>query len=300
MGAGAGAATTASGGGAATALPVSRVRLPVARRRPRVRSAALRPGANYLRAVPRRLALGLPDDIANQAPPAAATTSAAMTPGMTGGLLAALAGLGGFEAREIRARLLERALDVFDFVAAQGGLDEQAHARRRNRTMQEAIHHARGDLRGDLGLFFRGADHHQHEIGPGVAQALGHRSEVALDEHAVEQRDRDAAAVQMRREFGFGADEDEIVGRIDDAAQESDQRAVLRNRGDRHRRRGTGEHGRFEFRLRQHDGGGRPAKSSENKGCEGTLTRYVSLSGKAAPRPCAPVIRELRPATNVW
>ena len=44
---------------------------------------------------------------------------------------------------------------------------------------------------------------------------------------------------------------------------------------------------------------GRPAKSSENKGCEGTLTRYVSLSGKAAAGPCAPVIRELRPATNV-
>ena len=62
---------------------------------------------------------------------------------------------------------------------------------------------------------------------------------------------------------------------------------------------GIGEHGRFVFRLRQHDGGGRPAKSSENKGCGGTLTRYVSLSGKAAPRPCARVIRELRPATNV-
>ena len=86
-----------------------------------------------------------------------------------------------------------------------------------------------------------------------------------------------------------------LVGSID-AAQQPDQRPILRNRGDRHRRRGTGEHGRFEFRLRQHDGGGRPAKSSENKGCESTLTRYVSLSGKAAPRPCAQVIRELRPA----
>ena len=38
-----------------------------------------------------------------------------------------------------------------------------------------------------------------------------------------------------------------------------------------------------------------PRKAAKNKGCEGTLTRYVSLSGKAAPRPCARVIRELRP-----
>ena len=65
-----------------------------------------------------------------------------------------------------------------------------------------------------------------------------------------------------------------------DAAQQPDQRAILRNRGDRHRRRGTGEHGRFEFRLRQHDGGGRPAKSSENKGCERHFNKICKFIGE--------------------
>ena len=67
--------------------------------------------------------------------------------------------------------------------------------------MQEAIHHARGDLAGDLRLFFGGADHDEHEIRPGFAQTLGHRAEIAFDEHAVEQRHRHAAAVQVRREL---------------------------------------------------------------------------------------------------
>ena len=47
----------------------------------------------------------------------------------------------------------------------------------------------------------------------------------------------------------------ELGGRVDYAAKQPDERAVLRNCGDRHRRRGAGKHGRIEFRLRQHGGG---------------------------------------------
>ena len=115
------------------------------------------------------------------------------------------------------------------------------------------------------------------------------RGEISFDEHAVEQRHRDAAAVQVRDELRFGGDEDELVGGIDYAAQQTDERPVLRNCGDRHRRRSVGEHGRIEFRLRQHDGGDGALDKQRKTGDSGNLTRYVSLSGKAAPRPCAPI-----------
>lgn len=85
--------------------------------------------------------------------------------------------------------------------------------------MQEAIHDTRRDLRGDPGLFLRGADHDENQVGPGLAQAFRERGEIVLDEHAVEQTRGDAAAREVRRELGFGGDEDEIVGRIDGATQ---------------------------------------------------------------------------------
>ena len=98
----------------------------------------------------------------------------------------------------------------------------------------------------------------QNSIAWGIARTLhAHGAEIAFDEHAVEQRHRDAAAVQVRNELRFGGDEDEIVGRIDDAAQQPDQRPILRNCSDRHRRGSAGVHGRIEFRLRQHVDGDR-------------------------------------------
>jgi len=185
-------------------------------------------------------------------------------------------------------------------VTTQRRLDEQAHAWRGNGTMQEAVDDARRDLRRDLGLFLCGADHDEHEIGPRLAQAFRHDGEIALDEHAVEQARRHAAAVQVRREFRFGGDEDEIVRRIDRTAQQPDERPILRNRGDRDRRLRARDVGRIELRLRQHDVVvGTSLKIIGNEAAKGTLTRYVSLSGKAAPRPRAEAIRELRPVPSV-
>ena len=147
-----------------------------------------------------------------QVPPATAASTAAPTRPSNGTALrpvppppngASDFGFGGFHAREIRARLLERALHVLDFVTAQCRFDEQPDARRGHRAMQEAIDDARGDLRGDARLFFRRADDDKHEVGPCLAQAFRHHREIALDEHAVEQARRYAAAVQVRSELRF-------------------------------------------------------------------------------------------------
>jgi hypothetical protein len=167
-----------------------------------------------------------------------------------------ISAFGASTREKVRAHLLQRALDVFDFMAAQRRLDEQPHARRGYRTMQEPIDDAGGDLTRDARLFFRRAHDHEHEVRPGFPQALRHDGEIALDEHAVEQTRRHAAAVQVRGELRFRGDEDELVGWIDGTAQQSDQRAVLGNRGDRDGRRGARDIGRLELRLRQHDGVG--------------------------------------------
>jgi hypothetical protein len=114
-----------------------------------------------------------------------------------GGGAARRVGSGRLQAREIGPHLLERALVVFHFVAAQCRLDEQPHARRGNRAMQEPIHHAGGDLASYFGLFLGRAHDHQHQVVPGVAQSLGESGEISLDEHAVEQRHRDATRIQV-------------------------------------------------------------------------------------------------------
>jgi hypothetical protein len=208
------------------------------------------------------------------------------------GALAARRGrLRRFHARKIRHLLLERALDVLDLVAAQRGLDEQAHARRGHRTMQEPVDHARGDLASYLGLFLGGAHHHEHQVVPGVAQPLGEAGEIALDKHAVEQRHRDAARIQVRCELGFRRDQDDIGGRIDDAAEQSDECPILRKRGDRHwRLLGVGEHGRLEFRLRQHGGGYTALVSGENAGLR-QFTKICQFIGET----CTKALRSNNP-----
>jgi hypothetical protein len=127
------------------------------------------------------------------------------------------------------------------------------HARCGNRSVQEAVHHSRSDLAGDLRLFLGRAHHDEHEVRPGLAQAFRESRQIPFYEHAVEQRHRHAPAVQVRNQLRLGRDENQLVGWIDYAAEQPDERPILRNCSDRHRRRSVGEHGRIEFRLRQHD-----------------------------------------------
>jgi hypothetical protein len=97
-------------------------------------------------------------------------------------------------------------------------------------------------------------------------------------------------AVQVRSELRFGGDEDEIVGRVDDASQQPDQRPILRNCSDRHRRRGAGEHGRIEFRLRQHVGGDKAPESMKIRGL-GQFTKICKFIGEG----CNKALRSINP-----
>jgi hypothetical protein len=102
----------------------------------------------------------------------------------------------------------------------------------------------------------------------------------------------------MRSELLFGRNEDQLAARIDYAAQQPDERrscvsaaiatgaAALANIGD-----SNSDCGSMWIETR-------PLKAAKTMGT-GNLPRYVSLSGKVAPKPCAQVIRELRPVANV-
>ena len=58
-------------------------------------------------------------------------------------------------------------------VATQGRLDEQPHALRRHRLVQEAIDLAAGDLGRELPLVLGATRDHQHQVRELLAQARG-------------------------------------------------------------------------------------------------------------------------------
>ena len=104
-------------------------------------------------------------------------------------------------------------------LAAPGGLDECPHALLGYRLVQEAVHGAVGDLRGEHALLGRPAGHDQHQLRELGMQACGEGSERADDQVAVEHRDPGVMRHQRGRQVELRADDAHLAHRVGDVPQ---------------------------------------------------------------------------------
>jgi hypothetical protein len=112
-------------------------------------------------------------------------------------------------------------------VTTQRRLDEQPHALRRHRLVQEAIDLAAGDLRRELPLVLGAAGDHQHQVRELLAQPRSQLRDRAGHGGGVDQRDATTARHHALGQLGFaGADRDGVVGR-DHFLERVEERVVL-------------------------------------------------------------------------